>query len=467
MAVSGDGFLDLDLTALPLQDLSVLSGLPVRRLVIKGTKVSDLAPLRGMPLTLLDASNTPIKDLAALAACPALVTLDVSQTGVSDLRPLAALRLDRLVISKTAVQDLAPLQRMPLRVLHCDETKVEDVRSLATCLALESATISRTVRDPNPLRKMPALLRLSMTRDSQSGQPSQSVKEFWLDYDSGGKTRETETKLNAALAKLRPLSGWKEERFQKQTDGTYKFDLSGLVLGDLALLRDLPISFLNISDSGVTRSAPKVDCPIREFYARGCPITDLIVLGKLPLEQLEMVATGPGDLQHLRGLKLRSINVHPGLTTRMMIDLSPLRGMPLEKFSALGFDTLVLKPLEGAPITELSLNSSRIKDLLPVRHMPLTVILLGGAEVSDISPLRNLPLVRIDLIRSNVRDVSPLAECKALESIGLPAGARGVEALRKLPNVKRISFEWVAGKSGPPSLTAEEFWAQFDKQKKP
>ncbi len=467
VTVSGDGFMDLDLTALPLDNLSPLAGLPLRRLVIKATKISDLTPLRGMPLTLLDASDTPVKDLTALAACPALISLDVSQTGVTDLRPLAGLKLGRLAFSKTAVQDLAPLQRMPLRALYCDETKVEDLLPLTTCSALESVTIPQTALNPNLLRKLPTLVRISNKLDTRNGLPAQSAAEFWASFDGGGKAREAEAKLNAALAKLKTLSGWKDTAFEKQPDGTYKLNLREVYVTDLAPLRDLPISVLDITETSVSRLGPLVNCPIRELYMEGCAITDLPILRRLPLQQLTMTQYGPGDLQHLRGLQLRRLRVvgkERGTLEILTTDLGPLKGMPLESLFIYRFNnTEDLKAVQDAPIKDLMLGLSGIKDLKPLRQMPLASLDIHGTPVSDLSPLRNLPLVRLNLRDTGVRDVSPLAENKTLEEIMLPKDAKGIEALRTLPNLRLISFE---EKSGRPTMSAADFWKEFDAKKK-
>jgi Leucine-rich repeat (LRR) protein len=466
VVLSGDGFMDLDFTGMPLDNLGALAGLPVRRLIIKSTTVSDLNALRGGSLTTLDASDTPIKDLSPLAACPSLAVLDVSRTVITDIRPLAGLKLDRLILSQTGVQDLSPLMHMPLRTLYFDETKVENLLPLTTCTALQSVAISGGARDPNLLRKLPALLRLSSKRNSSTGEPAQSAADFWAENSMGSKTREAETALNAALAKLRALDGWNDNALSKQSDGTYRFNLRDVKVNDLSPLHDLPISILDISGLAVTRLSPVANCPIRELYMEGCTITDLAVLGRLPLERLSMTVHGPGDLQHLRGHQLRSLSAMLPEGPVGTLDLGPLKGMPLEYFRTGGMIGFSIKALEGAPIRELYVGGCRFKDLTPVRHMPLSVLDLSGTQGLDISVLRNLPLTRIDLIGSDIGDVSPLASCKSLETIGLPYGARGVEKLRQLPNVKRIAFDWQGG-SGNPQHTAAEFWAQFDKQKKP
>jgi len=468
VSVGVDGFMDLDLTALPLDNLAVLSGLPIRRLVIKSTRISDLTPLRGLPLTILDASDTALKDLTPLTACPNLASLDVSQTGVTDLRPLAALKkLDRLAISRTAVRDLAPLQHLLLRELYFDDTKVEEVFLLAACPALTSITIPRALRDPNPLRRMLALQRISNTRDPVRGIPAQSTAEFWAGYDAGSKARETEEKIKPILARLRSLDGWTEDRIQKLPDGTYRLNLSRLLIADVTFLHDLPISNLDLSYTPVTRIAPLAGCPIRQFNGDKLAIADLPVLSRWPLERLEFSPAAPGDTKLLHGLsKLRSLDMENWTGYFLPLDLGPLRGLPLEFFKGSALIGLSFKALEGAPLKELILlNCETVGDLQPLRKMPLTTLVMEGTKVSDIASLRALPLTIINLKNSPMRDVAWLSGCQALENIILPRNAAGIDKLRNLPNLKRVGFD--AKTLHDPGQSAEEFWAEFDKSKKP
>ncbi|HSI12883.1 MAG TPA: protein kinase [Chthoniobacter sp.] len=466
VTVGVDGFMDLDFTALPLENLSVLSGLPIRRLIIKGTKVSDLTALRGLPLTTLEASDTPIKDLTPLAGCTALTALDLSHTAIVDLRALTGLKLDRLLISQTAVQELAPLMRMPLRTLYFDETQVEDLLPLTTCTALQSVALSGKVRDPSLLRRLPALARLSSKRNASTGEPTQSAAEFWAQAQSGSKFRDTQAALETALAKMRTLEGWTDKAFNKEPDGTYRFNLVGVTVDDLSPLRDLPISVLDITRTPVTRLGPVANCPIRVLYMQECAITDLAVLGRLPLEKVQMTVRGPGDLQYLRGKKLVYL-LADAVGATSTLDLSPLKGMPLEYFHTQNIAGMSLKPLEGAPLKELDLEVCELRDLSPLRHLPLTRLTMNGLRCPDISALKYLPLTHLDLLSAEITDVSVLAECKALEVVGLPRNVRGIEKLRQLPNLKRITYEWKGGLDSKERPTAAEFWAQFDKAKKP
>jgi hypothetical protein len=186
------------------------------------------------------------------------------------------------------------------------------------------------------------------------------------------------------------------------------------------------------------------------------------------LERLELTQDGPSDLRHLRGLKLRKLMLHMKPGPPLNPDLSPLKGMPLEEFVAYGFAELSnVRALEGAPLKDLRIHGTSVSDLRPLRKMPLARLDLGATRVSDLSPLQECPLRQIDLIRTDIRDVSPLAQVKSLERMVLPRGAKGIENLRSLPNLKRISFDWTSDTDNTPAQTAEDFWAEFDKQKRP
>jgi serine/threonine protein kinase/Leucine-rich repeat (LRR) protein len=155
----------------PLTDLSPLSGLPLRRLVLAkgelfdlsplrgmpltefscyGTRVTDLSPLRGMDLRVLNCDSirasdlSPLKgmplenlvltrkaeDLAVLAGMNTLEHLYFEGTTISDLSPLKGLKLTTLTMCTNPISDLSPLQGMKLTFLHAGATKVSDLSPL-------------------------------------------------------------------------------------------------------------------------------------------------------------------------------------------------------------------------------------------------------------------------------------------------------------------------------------------------
>ncbi len=66
---------------------------------------------------------------------------------------------------------------------------------------------------------------------------------------------------------------------------------------------------------------------------------------------------------------------------------------------------------------------------------------LGQMDPGDLSQLKSLPISDLYLGNSlNVSDVQPLADIPTLENLTVPPFARNIEALRNLPNLKRLSF---------------------------
>ena len=120
----------VNLAGLPIEDLSPLRGLKLRRLDISGTAVTDLSPLAGMPLEELIAPGTGVADVRALKAAP-LRRLDLSRTAVAELSSLRDLPLARLNLYHTAVADLSDLAGMRLVWLNIDHTGVSDLGPLA------------------------------------------------------------------------------------------------------------------------------------------------------------------------------------------------------------------------------------------------------------------------------------------------------------------------------------------------
>ncbi len=148
------------LTGLPLRtlvlakgelfDLSPLKGMPLTEFSCYGTRVNDLSPLEGMKLRVLNCDSlhvsdlTPLKgmplenlvlsrnagDLTALAGMNTLEHLYFEGTTISDLSPLKGMKLTTLTMPANPVSDLSPLKGMKLTFLHCGGTKVSDLSPL-------------------------------------------------------------------------------------------------------------------------------------------------------------------------------------------------------------------------------------------------------------------------------------------------------------------------------------------------
>src|SRR5262249_17154102 len=74
------------------------------------------------------------------------------------------------------------------------------------------------------------------------------------------------------------------------------------------------------------------------------------------------------------------------------------------------------------------------------------ILYLEYLDASDLSQLKDLPVADLYLHGcKNVTDVRALEDMQRLENITVPALARNIEALHKLPKLKRLSFSATQG----------------------
>ncbi len=224
-----------------------------------------------------------------------------------------------------------------------------------------------------------------------------------------------EATIRARLASYATQPGWTNNRIQPYGRG-YRVGLDGLQLGDLNVLRDLPITDLGLNSTSVT---------------------DLRPLVGLPLEVLRLSYT-------------------------RVSDLSPLRGMSLQKLELHGTDVADLSPLVGMPLKELSLgNNKRLSDLKPLAGLPLEKLNATHLPMIDLSPLRGLPLKEL-LMHSDgdvVPDFSPIHHSPTLERISLPSAISDLAFLTTLPKLQQV--EWHKGQGKDVWLPTREFLAIY------
>jgi serine/threonine protein kinase len=224
-----------------------------------------------------------------------------------------------------------------------------------------------------------------------------------------------EATIRARLASYATQPGWTSNRIQTSGRG-YRVGLEGLQLGDLNVLRDLPIVDLGLHSTSVT---------------------DLRPLAGLPLEVLRLSNTRVSDLSPLRGMALQTLEIHGCNVT----DLSPLVGMPLKELS-LG-------------------NNKRLSDLKPLAGLPLEKLNANMLPMIDLSPLRGLPLKEL-LMHNNdgvVPDFSPIHQSATLERISLPSAISDLSFLTTLPKLQQV--EWHKGQGKDVWLPTREFLAIY------
>ena len=311
----------------------------------------------------------------------------------------------------------------------------------------------------------------------------------------GKGTSTAESALRARLKALSAQPGWNNGRVHVQPNGTLSLSLNGLHVGDLKILQDFPISWLelddptfsdlsqfkglplnhlSVSNTAVADLSPLVGMPIESlgisrtqvtdltplrslklkelWAAQNNSLTDLSALAGQPLEHLDLWGSRISDISALRGTPMRDLEI--GVT--QVTDASVLAGMPLKYLSLQGLNFTALPPLNSAALERLNLNGNRVTDLRPLAAFKLKRLELNGNPV-ELSTLRGMPLEFLDIGSDSVPfDLAPLAECTNLEEIILPKYFLHEEVLRKLPKLRRLrinSYQKYA-------LPAKQFWAE-------
>jgi serine/threonine protein kinase/tetratricopeptide (TPR) repeat protein len=143
-------------------------------------------------------------------------------------------------------------------------------------------------------------------------------------------------------------------------------------------------------------------------------------------------------------------------------DLSVLRGASLSRLSLMHTPVAELGALRGMSLKWLRLAGTKVGDLSPLRGMPLESLQISGTPVIDLTPLGGMPLRALNMTGcTGITNLEPIANIKTFQSVILPPRAVGIEFLRGLTNLTRISFKYDSVLKGP-AQSAAEFWAEFD-----
>lgn len=112
-----------------LEDVSVLQGLPLERLSLRGNQITDLTGIEtSTGLTMLIISANPLSDINALKDLQELRRLDISDTSVQSIDVLEGMALSSLNCSYNCVTDYSVLESMEalttLQISHADSDTI-------------------------------------------------------------------------------------------------------------------------------------------------------------------------------------------------------------------------------------------------------------------------------------------------------------------------------------------------------
>ncbi len=138
-----------------------------------------------------------------------------------------------------------------------------------------------------------------------------------------------------------------------------------------------------------------------------------------------------GDISPVRGLTgLRSFSVAGDFRRKgLLMDLSPLKGLPLKSLVCNDLPVFDLSPLQGMSLTAIKIENIRVTDLTPLKGMPLRRLHACYSPVADLTPLAGMPLEFLDIHGTKAPDLSPL---RGLSLKSLDCSWMGVSDLRPL-----------------------------------
>ncbi len=119
-----------------------------------------------------------------------------------------------------------------------------------------------------------------------------------------------------------------------------------------------------------------------------------------------------------------------------------------------------LPRLQALPMfANLPAGDSQWEHRFDVRNDGQLILYLGQMDPGDLSQLKGLPVAELYLSNSlNVTDVLPLADMASLESLTIPMLVRNIEALHKLPKLKRLSFTVTQPRTASDQMNQQEIY---------
>ena len=145
----------LDLTGTGIRDFSPLSNRTFEKLILQDCGLTDISFLSSTDSNVLNLSHNRITDLAPIRGMN-LVHLNLKSTDINNINPISQSPLVFLDISDTKVKDLTPLEGMPINHLVARNTPLFDLTPVKQCKRMRTLDLSHTQIDNiEPLKKLP------------------------------------------------------------------------------------------------------------------------------------------------------------------------------------------------------------------------------------------------------------------------------------------------------------------------
>ncbi|HVJ68364.1 MAG TPA: protein kinase [Caulifigura sp.] len=351
---------------------------------------------------------------------------------------------------------------------------VLDLTPLQTLAGLKAFTGRDTLGYDNQAASDRDFLRSLESLETINGKPA---AQFWKEAE----TRQAEFQqwlelvptLTAEQQAAAVASKLKERN--PGLDGTAKHTIEG---GAITQYTFTPVK----GQDRVTDLSPvQALTSLKGLNLWGCSgLVDLGPLKGLPLTRLIVgsfqTKTQIRNLEPLRGMKLTELNLYHCQVS----NFEPLRGMPLTLLSLFSPQLQDCEALRGMKLTRLSLDRSpAITDFTPIEGMPLTGLALGRCQFKDIGLLKGMPLTWLMLADTKVQELEVLngmpLKTLQIHRTGVtnlnPLAGMELEEIRLTPKTITLGLDTLRdmkslktiGVDDSKAWPAAEFWERYDK----
>jgi serine/threonine protein kinase len=237
-----------------------------------------------------------------------------------------------------------------------------------------------------------------------------------------------------------------------------RLSVAGTNISSIPVLKSEQLSFLDISDTRIKDLLPIAGTKLKHLNISGSRVDDLSVIRDLPLESFVVDGDQIKNLDSLMELSL----VHLGLRNAKDGDLRILQQMRLKSLDLHGRFISSLHYLQGAQLAHLSIQYTKMKDFSILKDLPLESLKFSNSLITDISVVKELELKELRLEKCYfLSDLKPIAECKTLEKLLIPPHVTDIEYLKDLPNLKVLSSNV---KDYESNQSVAEFWDKYQSQ---
>ena len=167
-----------------LETVPGFSSRGLQEVSIFDSSITNINALANQPLVSFHASRLPLTDLSPLSQQDSLRRVELTHLPISDISPLHGLRLHSLDLSETRISDLSPLKGMPLSKLNLFRSWVRDVKDLDGLPLESIVFDPEAITNGMDILRSKLSIREFKTKGTHPYPLSSNPEHFWAIYNN-------------------------------------------------------------------------------------------------------------------------------------------------------------------------------------------------------------------------------------------------------------------------------------------